>query len=1194
METKTICAAIAAICAAAALPSYARTITVTGYDVGTRTATLAFEGTAAGVECLYVAYGNTDYGESIGVWPNKVRLDANLAADATSGEYVLPAAATGCFRFFTGTETTLPYDYEVAYLESTGTQYIDTGLVGAWGDVWNSSFRFTQASPSGCFIAGAWPGKSGSTRYTPFQFDGTKFITVVNGTTTATVTADTSATCRFTASITSGSQTLDVNGVQARATVSGTLANTTATTYIFARNATSKGVDGHAQIQLDYLKLWQNGALTLDLVPVVSNNVGYLYNKVDGAMFGNKGTGSFVFDASTKVADGGTVLQANAVSAPSFAGALSVTSIDWAEGEATLSFPALPAAATLWAAYAVAGDPGADSPNAWDKYVKLADLAVGSTGGTYSFSELAGASHTYKSLRFMIAGSGDNANLFDYEVKYLESDGTQYVDTGIVGGWDDVWSGNFRFASTASGFIAGSRKGNSERYTVLQWNGSSFVVLADANVSQNVSITPAIVGTGVDYEFSVAFYNGFQSFNVNGTAKPLYCYGAIKNNNTPVHLFHRHGASADDGPAKIQMDWFKLVRNGSTALDLVPAVKNGKGGFYNKANGEFLGVASGSADFDVDAMSLLKTRHRTGFAPFMTSEACAENAAVTVPVITCTGFTVNALGVGTVAWTLDSAGVTASTADIYYVIDDTLGHAVTNQLVSAASVGSGTAAISNLFAATSCQMTLFAQSADGRSDATFPRSFTNTGTASLLNNSAFLVSADAGVVSVAGALSVFGSGVTYAWVEHGAASGALDGVVALPALENDGASATQEYAMSFAPSEAEWTAVRVYAKIVCSNVVEGVFGPLSWTGSATSVKNATVLDTSTYTWIGGASGTWSDTTKWRAEGVGHFGYPRSSGSTAAFAANTAAAISLDADVSISNIDVTAGGAELTFQCDPSTNRTLACGLFADLPDGGTRLSFDRVSFTPNAAFDLASGSSLTILPGTTNLFRNHFGACTDNDSDEYHPGEIDIRPGASFVGSGIYAALCLGGESLLRIGGTVDVHDVTYGYFSMGGGTIQIYGAAPSLTIARSFRAKLKATDVTRNVDAHLEFLLPPGGYGSENAVIKGLSTSERFGGSDSQLNGLNLKLRISVPDESPAFSASPRKASAGDHLLIDWPGGINTNGVELVNGGQNKQRLFYTWSKDPTDTTPPAGGGLPKYVWVNYTAPKGIMIIVK
>lgn len=30
-------------------------------------------------------------------------------------------------------------------LASTGTQYIDTGLIGAWGDVWQGSFRFTMA-----------------------------------------------------------------------------------------------------------------------------------------------------------------------------------------------------------------------------------------------------------------------------------------------------------------------------------------------------------------------------------------------------------------------------------------------------------------------------------------------------------------------------------------------------------------------------------------------------------------------------------------------------------------------------------------------------------------------------------------------------------------------------------------------------------------------------------------------------------------------------------------------------------------------------------------------------------------------------------------------------------------------------------------------------------------------------------------
>ena len=55
-----------------------------------------------------------------------------------------------------------------------------------------------------------------------------------------------------------------------------------------------------------------------------------------------------------------------------------------------------------------------------------------------------------------------------------------------------------------------------------------------------------------------------------------------------MHLFNRHGSSSDDGPVKIQMDWFRLVRDGETALDLVPVVKDGEAGFYNKVNGDFL------------------------------------------------------------------------------------------------------------------------------------------------------------------------------------------------------------------------------------------------------------------------------------------------------------------------------------------------------------------------------------------------------------------------------------------------------------------------------------------------------------------------------------------------------------------------------------------------------------------------------
>ena len=1197
MRRGTMFAAIAALCVAIApAPSSARTVAVTGYNADTRTVSLSFGGTADGVESLYVAYGNSDFGETLEAWPNKVELDSSLAANATSGEYTLPAAVGGYFRFFTGNEITLPYDYEVTYLESTGTQYIDSGLVGAWGDVWQGSFRFTQASPGNCFIVAAW--KEG--RYTPLQYSGSGFVTIVNDQTSYTASFTCSpgntTTNNFTAALMSGSQTLDVNGTCARTTKETSAVKNMVNTYIFARNR-GTSVDGYAKIQLYNLKLWQDGVPALDLIPVVKDGVGYMYNRVNGAMLANKGTGAFGFDSSTRVSEGGTRLKASAVSKASYLGTLTATSIDWDAKEATLSFPALPAAATLWAVYTTTADPGAFSPNAWDKYTKLADMPSGATGGVYAFPDVAGPAHDYKLLRFVIAGADDDATLFDYEVKYLETDGTQFIDTGYVGGWNDVWSGKFRFTDTAAGFIAASRKGGSERYTVLQWNGSSFVVLTDATVAQNVSIAPASVGTDVDYEFSMAFYNGFQAFNVNGTAKPLYCYGPIKNDNTPVHLFHRHGASADDGPAKVQMDWFRLVRDGVTALDLVPVVKNGEGGFYNKVNGAFLGAASGSGDFNVAA--LVRSSERTGYAPLMTSDACADGVATT-PVVECGGIALNATtGTVDVAWTLVSAGATSNAADIYAVISDANGTVVTNLLVAGASVGSGTAVVSNAFCATVCRIALFARSADGDSVTTAPASFTNTGTASTLDNSAFLVSADAGVVAVAGALSTFGSGTTYAWVEYGTASGSLTNRVDLPTLVNDGTSATQEYACAIGATAEMWDEGKVYARIVCSNEVQGVFEKFAWS-AATSVKNTAVKETCTYTWTGGAAGAWSDTANWSAEGYSHYGYPHTDGVTAAFPAGTVATVTLSEDVSIATLDVSGAGIGLVFSNVSGAIRTFTCKDVLDTADDGTSLSFDRVSFMPckgyaaSTPLNVASGSSLVFLPGTSNSWTHAINMNAADDATDYLRGETDFRPGSFHIASGNSAFLCVGGEGLLRIGGTVSVSDLTYAYFSMGGGTIQIYGESPSLTVARGVRAKLKATGIVRNVDANLEFLLPHGGWGSENAVIKGTSTGEQFGGTDAQRAGLDLKLRISVPDESPAFCTPPLRATNGNHLLIDWPVGINTNGVELVNGGRNKQRLFYTWSKDPTDTTPPADGGLPKCVWVNYTAHSGLVIIVK
>ena len=43
-----------------------------------------------------------------------------------------------------------------------------------------------------------------------------------------------------------------------------------------------------------YLKLWDNGVLVRDMVPVRVGQVGYMYDRVSNTLFGNAGTGDFV------------------------------------------------------------------------------------------------------------------------------------------------------------------------------------------------------------------------------------------------------------------------------------------------------------------------------------------------------------------------------------------------------------------------------------------------------------------------------------------------------------------------------------------------------------------------------------------------------------------------------------------------------------------------------------------------------------------------------------------------------------------------------------------------------------------------------------------------------------------------------------------------------------------------------------
>ena len=53
--------------------------------------------------------------------------------------------------------------------------------------------------------------------------------------------------------------------------------------------------------RIAYCKVYDNGTLLRDFIPVRVGNVGYMYDKVSGQLFGNSGTGSFILGPDTKI-----------------------------------------------------------------------------------------------------------------------------------------------------------------------------------------------------------------------------------------------------------------------------------------------------------------------------------------------------------------------------------------------------------------------------------------------------------------------------------------------------------------------------------------------------------------------------------------------------------------------------------------------------------------------------------------------------------------------------------------------------------------------------------------------------------------------------------------------------------------------------------------------------------------------------
>ena len=233
---------------------------------------------------------------TIGIsWYNdgqKITGDANAATQCTYDHtFSLPTQPTKTGYTFTGwtVKAAIPAEYtQLEYLQSTGTQYIDTSVVGRTGVSVEASFQLSNLDNGSLF----GNRMTGSTRFWPAMWYSSKWNSTIatdSYNRAPAIAANTMYTTYFVSN--SSGWTFDVNGSRI---LSGTqTVDNTNNLWMFGTNngALQYPFKGKAY----WAKIWNNGTLVRKFIPVRRNsdNVLGMYDMVSGTFFTNAGTGTF-------------------------------------------------------------------------------------------------------------------------------------------------------------------------------------------------------------------------------------------------------------------------------------------------------------------------------------------------------------------------------------------------------------------------------------------------------------------------------------------------------------------------------------------------------------------------------------------------------------------------------------------------------------------------------------------------------------------------------------------------------------------------------------------------------------------------------------------------------------------------------------------------------------------------------------
>jgi hypothetical protein len=178
----------------------------------------------------------------------------------------------------------LPYDAEVEFLESTGTQYIETGVIPDWNTKLSVTTAATATTEQFMGAIDANTDRFHFSFYSAGLFRG-----CIGRQQIGMGSAD---QLIHTFTLDAPNNTVSEDGTSYSVSRAGTVPSVSI--WLFGRNSDNPSYVRRIKVRIYSCQIYQNGTLVRDYIPVRKGTVGYLYDRVSGKLFGNAGTGDFV------------------------------------------------------------------------------------------------------------------------------------------------------------------------------------------------------------------------------------------------------------------------------------------------------------------------------------------------------------------------------------------------------------------------------------------------------------------------------------------------------------------------------------------------------------------------------------------------------------------------------------------------------------------------------------------------------------------------------------------------------------------------------------------------------------------------------------------------------------------------------------------------------------------------------------